>query len=284
VNSTSFERRLFFTALTLWLSICVVSTLIHDLAPWLLDVPDTEGPDTLPGLGPAGERVARFVFAAAGAMLAFYDGWRRDGLGRTTLFAFGAMVFAGLMENAWILVASRWLGGEHYYFTTGTLWFIEVPAEVCMGWYFITYSCRELVRGVWPRLVGAWRALVVGLLAMIGDLLADPVFVNLGRSRTPASSVGMWVWEHEASATLLSIPISNFIGWMLIVAGFVHAYERLEHGLEDRTLELEQAVVRGLARFPLVLAGVFALLWCVEHALRALSPFALLPLEFPIDV
>jgi putative membrane protein len=165
------------------------------------------------------------------------------------IFLGGSFVFTGIEESMWILLGryqaeiQAWsvshgglsaadLGEQAahvegtYYFTRGFFWFLETPLLACLGWFFVAYACVYVADLVIPRAHVVWRALLGGLLAMNLDLWLDPVQTN------PA--LKSWIWMSEDVINVFSIPLSNFIGWFLLIFLFAIVFERLPQMVEKR--------------------------------------------------
>ncbi|UCD85276.1 MAG: carotenoid biosynthesis protein, partial [Deltaproteobacteria bacterium] len=173
------------------------------------------------------------------AWLCFHHAWRRLGIYRAMLFLGGSFVFTGLEESMWILLgrysqdiqlalpfAQEAALGENvqgvsgtYYFTRGFYWFIETPVMACLGWFFVAYSCIYVADLLMPRARILGKAAVGGLLAMNLDLWIDPVQTH--------EALTSWVWAEQDPISIFSIPLSNFMGWFLLIFLFALVFERL---------------------------------------------------------
>lgn len=242
----------------------LASTVLHHGFPGVLDVPSNAG---VPHTG----LLKMFLMDLAPALLAglcFAHAWRRLGPYPAVMFLAGSFFFTGLEENVWIFIgryihllaqASPELGSGAgtYYFTRGGLWWFEVPVYVCLGWFFIAYACVHvsnlLLRGRGP----AARAALGGFIAMNFDLWLDPVQTH------PAWK--SWVWLTNEPVRVLSIPLTNFAGWFLLIFLFALAFERLP-GLLRRL-----GPARAAGRFFLGLAALEAALLAGFLAYGALA-------------
>lgn len=162
------------------------------------------------------------------AALAFYHSYKKYGLWKSILFFSGSFLYTGMEENLWILTGyygslgiPSFLTGTifpaTYYFNyyKALTWFFAVPFTACLGWYFLAYGTVFLAEKVFPD----WDvqknsdllkiSLVAGLLAMSIDLFVDPIMV---RNQS-------WLWLSTINENLfvLGIPITNFIGWFLLI-------------------------------------------------------------------
>jgi carotenoid biosynthesis protein len=208
---------------SLWvLSVAVLaSSVLHHGFPGVLNVPSNEG---VPG---ADWLSLVLGDATAGAMswLCFRHAAVHLGFYRAVLFLTGSFVFTGLEESLWILWGrfDPRLQGT-YYFTKGALWFLETPASACLGWFLLAYSSVYIATLVFPRSSIVWRAALGGLLATNVDLWIDPVQTQ------PA--LRSWVWLSKKGLFIFSIPLTNFIGWFLLIFLFALVFERVPAMME----------------------------------------------------
>jgi uncharacterized membrane protein len=155
------------------------------------------------------------------------------------IFLGGSFVFTGIEESMWILLgryaselqaalpssqtAVLGQGGQEisgtYYFTRGFFWFIETPLLACLGWFFVAYSCVYVANLILPRARLGFRAAAGGLLAMNLDLWLDPVQTH--------ETFKSWIWAQADRINIFSIPLSNFMGWFLLIFLFALVFERL---------------------------------------------------------
>lgn len=215
----------------------VLFTVVHHCFPGVFDVPSNDG-IPLAGLS------TMFVFDLIPiglAWLCFHHGWRRLGIYRAMIFLGGSFVFTGLEESMWILLGRYQaeiqgaLGGAElqqaafgegiedvtgtYYFTKGFFWFLETPILACLGWFFVAYSCVYVADLLIPRANIIGRAALGGLLAVNLDLWLDPVQTH--------ETFKSWIWSKGDPVNVFSIPLSNFIGWFLLIFLFAIVFDRL---------------------------------------------------------
>jgi hypothetical protein len=210
-------------------------TILHHGFPWVLDVPSSQGI-------PFTDYPSMFILDLIPlglAWLCFHHAWRRLGIYRAMIFLGGSFVFTGLEESMWILLGrysqeiqsaltstqdavlgenSQELSGT-YYFTRGFFWFIETPLLACVGWFFVAYSCVYVADLLLPRTRILWKAAVGGLLAMDLDLWLDPVQTH--------EFFKSWIWAQADRINIFSIPLSNFMGWFLLIFLFALVFDRL---------------------------------------------------------
>ena len=109
--------------------------------------------------------------------------------------------------------------GKYYYNNYLGEKFLGVPVVVPLVWFVIAYLCYSIVagniRGVVPGVRSDSRTFVwkIALLSAFGavawDFMIDPMF----------SSYGYWVWtgQYIPLPELDGIPLTNFIGWFVLV-------------------------------------------------------------------
>ena len=103
--------------------------------------------------------------------------------------------------------------GSHRYGSGWVLAPMGVPAAVALVWAAVISSALGLAarRGLRP----AWvRALGAALFAVTLDLTIEPVAIRRG------------LWEWTPPGPWLGVPIGNFVGWVVIVAGYGIGAER----------------------------------------------------------
>lgn len=212
-------------------------TVLHHLYPSVLDVPSNDGI-------PYTDMKSMFILdliPMALAWLCFHHAWRRIGIYRAMIFLGGSFVFTGLEESMWILLGryqaeiEQALGSPDiqgaafgsgadpvegtYYFTRGFFWFIETPVMACLGWFFVAYSCVYVANLLIPRANIVTRAGLGGFLAMNLDLWLDPVQTS--------DTWKSWIWAEQDPISIFSIPLSNFMGWFLLIFLFAIVFEYL---------------------------------------------------------
>ena len=153
-------------------------------------------------------------------ILLFVHGYRKYGLKKILIFLSGGFLFAGLEENMMILAGYELngmiiLGSEFpmtYYFNYQhyILWFMAVPVIAACGWFILTYTSVQITQKLWTGFVKS--ALAGAFIATSMDLLIDPVMIRKYN----------WIWLAEQPEILwvLQVPISNFIGWFLLIFSF----------------------------------------------------------------
>jgi uncharacterized membrane protein len=213
--TTAAERRV-IAALCILVGLGVIlSTVLHHLFPQVLRVPLNVGVphSTLP------EQFAQDLGALALAYLCARHAWTFQGGYRTVIFLAGSFVFTGIEESMWIIGGRFSDFLDSYYFTRGGLWFLETPAQACLGWFFLAYGCMFMAEVIFPRAHVLLRAAAAAALAMDLDLWMDPIMTR------PQHRA--WVWLNPDQVNLFSIPLLNFVGWFLLIFLFAIVYEYL---------------------------------------------------------
>jgi hypothetical protein len=210
-------------------------TVLHHCFPAVLDVPGNQG---IPYADYGSMFILDLIPLVLG-WLCFHHAWRRLGIYRAMIFLGGSFVFTGLEESMWILLGrySQELqaafpssqdamlhSGSHdvsgtYYFTRGFFWFIETPVLACVGWFFVAYSCVYISGLLIPGARILWKATLGGLLAVNLDLWLDPVQTH--------ETFKSWIWAEQDVINIFSIPLSNFMGWFLLIFLFAIVFHRL---------------------------------------------------------
>lgn len=226
-----------------------VSTLLHHVFPCVLSVPSVAG---IPHTG-LWTMFLLDLIPVSLAAVCFYHARAALGLYPAMLFLCGSFFLTGIEENTWIFIG-RYIhllasvspqlasAGGTYYFTRGFFWWGEVPAYICLGWFFIAYG-SVYISCILLRGAGMWkRAALGGFLAMNLDLWLDPVQVS--------AAWQSWKWVASEPIKVLSIPLTNFAGWFLLIFLFAALFERL--GPVKERLGAGKAA----ARFFLILLGL----------------------------
>ncbi len=126
-----------------------------------------------------------------------------------------ALMLAG-MSFGYAVEYSAVTHSTSYYYTEAVLTLPgKVPLGIVLSWGLILLAIYQVV----PLLgIGRLRqALAAGLLAVALDFVTDPAFVSLG----------FWVWKLPQQ--WFGIPWNNYVGWFLIVTGFIGILELVHH-------------------------------------------------------
>jgi uncharacterized membrane protein len=117
-----------------------------------------------------------------------------------------------------------------------------VPVAVALVWAAVISSALALAarRGLRP----AWaRALAAALFAVTLDLTIEPVAIRRG------------LWEWTPPGPWLGVPIGNFVGWVVIVAGYGIGAERWAGDGRLRIEGIRRLLLAGGALGALVAVG-----------------------------
>jgi uncharacterized membrane protein len=134
-----------------------------------------------------------------------------------------ALVF--LLVTALVGFAAEVLGtstgfpfGKYYYTDILGPKLLGVPEVVPLVWFVIAYLAYSMSRGVLGA--GRFSLLSVAALSAFGavswDFMVDPMF----------SSYGYWVWtgQYLPLPKLEGIPLTNFVGWFVLLCLMVSIY------------------------------------------------------------
>ena len=113
-----------------------------------------------------------------------------------------------------------------------------VPVAVLLGWYCAVRGSHAVARGALARMPlsdAARRRVLPPSAAIVGtslDLLLDPAGLD----------AGLWEWKGDGAYARgvvgangrRGVPLVNYLGWLTLVAGVVHAHERAFGGGEDQ--------------------------------------------------
>ena len=226
MDNTAAEKRTAWVLGALLGVTIAVSTLLHHVFPGVLSVPSCAG---IPHTG-LWTMFLLDLIPIALAAVCFLHARSNLGLYPAMLFLCGSFFLTGLEENTWIFIG-RYIhllaslspqmasAGGTYYFTRGFFWWGEAPAYICLGWFFIAYGSVYISCLLLPR-SGMWaRAALGGFLAMNLDLWLDPVQVS--------AAWQSWKWIASEPIKVLSIPLTNFAGWFLLIFLFAALFEHL---------------------------------------------------------
>ncbi len=247
----------------LFLAVVAITTLVYHLTTPL---PPSL---TVPGL------LAFDLFIILLTLPIAYHCWRTLGDSHGLLFFFTAAMFMGCQESLWVFLGKLGVLGESYVFTTGFLWFLYAPFNVCIGWFIVCYASYFLSRRALPRASSLKVAALSGLLALSVDLWLDPAAANLNRA---LNLPNLWDWITTPEPTLFSIRFSNFWGWFVAVGIFTFIFDSTWRQKPSTLPAAPGAYFRRLALgWVLVFLGVKP----VEKLLEAIAPnYELLPLVF----
>ena len=122
--------------------------------------------------------------------------------------------------------------GKYYYTDFLGPKILGVPEVVPLVWFVISYLTLSIAAGVFSATNKLNRrslttlALFCAFGAVAWDFLIDPMF----------SSYGYWVWTGQFVdlPKLYGIPLTNFVGWFVLITIIVSVFFAMSHG--DRTI------------------------------------------------
>jgi len=152
--------------------------------------------------------VHEFVVAPAAILLAFAHARAALGTRRAAGELLTLAVYGFALERI-----SMTVFGSHRYGPGWVLAPAGVPVAVALVWAAVISSALALAarHGLRPA---AARALAAALFAVTLDLTIEPVAIRRG------------LWEWTPPGPWLGVPIGNFVGWVVIVAGYGIGAER----------------------------------------------------------
>jgi len=120
---------------------------------------------------------------------------------------------------------------------------LGVPIAVALVWAAVISSALALAarRGLRPAPA---RALAAALFAVTLDLTIEPVAVRRG------------LWEWTPPGPWLGVPIGNFVGWVVIVAGYGIGAERWAGGGRFATEAVRRLLLATTALAALIAVGM----------------------------
>jgi len=134
--------------------------------------------------------------------IALVDGLRRFGLKDGLLFFVPLMIYGWVLEESAIAVFQRYA-----YTTEFFLKYLGAPLGIAAGWTAILYSGLVVALGL--RLSGVKAALFTALWGLSIDFSMDALAVRFG----------YWTWFPPPDVVLpyFDVPVSNFVGWFIIL-------------------------------------------------------------------
>ena len=156
--------------------------------------------------------------------------------------AAGELLVLALYGYALEAVAIR-VFSSHTYGAAWALAPLGVPLAVAMVWAAIIASAMALA-GRMGRHSPPARAGLAALIAVSLDLLMEPVAVR----------VGLWRWTPPGP--WLGVPIGNFVGWAVIVAGYAFGADRFAGDGPAFRETLRRMAVAAVSVLGLVLVGL----------------------------
>ena len=181
--------------------------------------------------------IHEFLVAPAAILLAFRHARAALGARRAAGELLTLAVYGFTLERL-----SMSVFGSHRYGSGWVLAPLGVPIAVALVWAAVISSALTLAarRGLRPT----WaRALAAALFAVTLDLTIEPVAVRRG------------LWEWTPPGPWLGVPIGNFVGWVVIVAGYGIGAERWAGGGRFGVEALRRLILAGGALAALVAVG-----------------------------
>jgi len=181
--------------------------------------------------------IHEFLVAPAAILLAFRHARAALGARRAAGELLTLAVYGFALERL-----SMSVFGSHRYGAGWVLAPLGVPIAVALVWAAVISSALTLAarRGLRPT----WaRALAAALFAVTLDLTIEPVAVRRG------------LWEWTPPGPWLGVPIGNFVGWVVIVAGYGIGAERWAGDGRFGVEALRRLILAGGALAALVAVG-----------------------------
>lgn len=197
-----------------------------------------------------------------------YHCLRTMGTTQGSLFFFTISSFMGSLEALWVFLGKLGILGEAYDYTTGLLWFLGIPYNICVGWFLWLYVFYFLVKRVFPNASALATALWCGLLGLCTDLWMDPVIVNF---HLVSDASNLWSWTPTEAPVIFTVPLYNFIGWFLSGATAVYVYQISW----SQFVSLQKALARIAIAWVLFAVGTKAIQMGLSASLRGLELFPL---------
>jgi uncharacterized membrane protein len=181
--------------------------------------------------------VHEFLVAPAATVLAVLHARAALGARRAAGELLALAVYGFALERLSMSVFASHRYGEDWVLAP-----LGVPLAVALVWAAVISSALALAarRG----LEAAWaRALAAALFAVTLDLTIEPVAVRRG------------LWEWTPRGPWLGVPVGNFVGWMVIVAGYGIGAERWAGGGRFATEAIRRLLLAAAALAALVAVG-----------------------------
>ncbi len=166
------------------------------------------------------------------AILIFIHSFKFRGLFKSLLLFLGAVVVGGGVENI-----NSILGGYNYPGSDFTIFLVDCPFDVVLGWYVLIYCCTFMSHTIIGKGKGSLqsigigtdpengvdksfiklsilRGMLAGLFAVLLDLIIDPVAV----------ANNWWKWEIH-NIYIQGVPLGNYIGWWMLISTSAILYD-----------------------------------------------------------
>lgn len=266
-----FDRRFLLIIFGALGAVITITTIIHHLFPFLIQVPTVVIPFILPAQLRLMELLIWDLSTVFLSVLLYYHVAKKHGILLATFFLTGSIIFTGFEGLMWILGGRFGLTNPTYFFSRGGLWFFEIPLYACLGWFIIAYSSVYAAEHLFKTDRIFWSAFLGGIFAVMIDLWMDPIYVNLGAMALDANAVGLWVWEMQHTLEIFSIPFMNFLGWFLVVFLFAYLWEKIREAYQMKHWSKRKCTLIFYGCIPLLLLTCLVVLGFVE--IYIIQPF-----------
>ena len=143
----------------------------------------------------------------------------------------GMALFSMIIENIIIVMNASILPGgvydyywyanhdyfSHYVLGGSLVWFGVTPLALGLGWFVVTTPIYIVVRRLLPQ-ANIWlKAGLTALLAVMVDLVVDPVAAPINH---------WWTWTLESTIYIIGVPLVNWVGWFVLVFCYEVIFER----------------------------------------------------------
>ena len=153
--------------------------------------------------------------------LLFYHGYKKYSIKKISLYFSGIFLLGAIVEHYMVLSGFYTEYVLHstktYYYNLHLymFWIGIIPVVVLLSWFVLAYSSYQIVEIVFfqeKKHILLKRALLAGMLGTTIDFIIDPIVIR--RSG--------WIWLNNLGDTFwfLQVPLTNFLGFFLIVASF----------------------------------------------------------------
>ena len=150
--------------------------------------------------------------------LLIYHGYKKYGKTKIVLFFLGGFLLTGIEENFMVIQGYLYLfGGPTYYYNYHSymFWIGAIPLVVMCSWFILTYSSFQIAEMVIKNDSNKAllkKLLLAGWMGTSIDFVIDPIIIR---------RFG-WIWLNakEHAVWFLQVPVTNFIGFFLLVISF----------------------------------------------------------------
>jgi uncharacterized membrane protein len=147
-----------------------------------------------------------------------YHGYKKYGRKKIILFFLGGFLLTGIEENFMVIQGYFYLfGGPTYYynFHSYMFWIGAIPLVVLSAWFILTYGSfqiAEMVVSNESNKALLKKLILAGWMGTSIDFVIDPIVIRRYA----------WIWLNvkENAVWFLQVPVTNFIGFFLLVVSF----------------------------------------------------------------